>query len=90
MPDKLSLLSKKKLIEMLFSKGERSKFSHLLMVRLATVPPPPVTVSLTIKYPGFFLRLPLVLSDNYIWVVKTTNTFIPPDIWDLGDDHFNH
>ena len=30
------------------------------MVRLGVVTPlPPLTVSLTVKYPGFFLRLPL-------------------------------
>ena len=73
MPDKLSLLSKKKLIEMLFSKGERSKFSHLLMVRLATVPPPSYGQS-DHKIPGFFLRLPfikvipntLAISDGFV------------------------
>ena len=69
MPDKLSLLSKKKLIEMLFSKGERSKFSHLLMVRLAKVPPPSYGQS-DHKIPGFFLRLPLpntlAISDGFV------------------------
>ena len=41
------------------SMKKRSKFSHLLTVRAEVAdPPPPLKVSLTVKYPGF-VRTPL-------------------------------
>ena len=46
---------------------KKSKFSHLLTVRAEVAdPPPPLTVSLTVKYPLFFMTS---LREPFIYVL---------------------
>ena len=54
-----------------FQWKKRSKFSHLLTVRAEVAGPPPLTVSLTVKY--LFFLTPRLIDENHIFNLINTS-----------------